>query len=136
MDRLTKALRTVEKALPAMTLGMLTTFLFAAQAAISDLALQTGHSFPTVARQVDLLGEGIAGRPGLGLLAKFPVPEKRSMRYVVLAVRGKVLVDLLSGDLSAAQTPAPLLDGNPLFQRMPGESDSDFALRQLVVGAA
>ena len=74
---------------------------------ISDLVEHLpDQKYSTVARQLELLGEGNGRKVGMGLIEKRGDPDDRRTRYVALSDRGRLLLyeldsvlapDLLSG---------------------------------------
>ena len=65
-----------------------------------------GQNYPTVARQIDLLGAGHGKTTGLGLVEKRAELGDRRIRHVAISAQGKQLLYEL--DLIPAPT---LLDG-------------------------
>lgn len=101
LERFTEALETTQIQYPGMTLAMLTTLLAVARAptksgdlvSVSDIADRSARlKYPTIARQLELLGVGNANHPGLGLIDKQIDPLDRRLRYVALSGRGKALL--------------------------------------------
>ena len=70
------------------------------------VARSPGQKYPTIARQLDLLGEGNGKVPGLGLIEKQADIDDRRVRYVAVSAKGKLLLYEL--DLILAPN---LLDG-------------------------
>ncbi|WP_158871449.1 MarR family winged helix-turn-helix transcriptional regulator [Antarcticirhabdus aurantiaca] len=82
---------------PSMTIGMLYTLLTAAEyydihfmqkKDMSALAEQVGVPYTTLVRQVELLGEGIAKRGGLGLVEKHSAPYNGKAKIVRITDEG------------------------------------------------
>ena len=101
LERFAQALETTQFNYPGMTLAMLTTLLAVARAptgagdfvSVSDIADRSSMlKYPTIARQLDLLGDGNVTRPGLGLVDKQTDPLDRRLRYVALSSRGRELL--------------------------------------------
>lgn len=101
LERFAQALETTQIHYPGMTLAMLTTLLAVARAptkagdfvSVSDIAdRSTKLKYPTIARQLELLGDGNVTRPGLRLIDKQTDPLDRRLRYVALSDRGKELL--------------------------------------------
>lgn len=101
LERFARALETAQNRYPGMTLAMMTTLLTVAQApakaghlvSVSDIVERsTKLKYPTIARQLELLGDGNVTRPGLGLIDKQADPVDRRLRYVALSDRGKELL--------------------------------------------
>lgn len=101
LERFAQALETAQNRYPGMTLAMMTTLLAVAQApakpghrvSVSDIVERsTKLKYPTIARQLELLGDGNTDRPGLGLIDKQTDPADRRLRYVALSARGKALL--------------------------------------------
>lgn len=98
LERFAQALETTQINYPGMTLAMLTTLLAVARAptksgdlvSVSDIADRSSMlKYPTIARQLELLGTGNVTRPGLALVDKQTDPLDRRLRYVALSSRGK-----------------------------------------------
>lgn len=115
LERFARALEIIQSRYPNITLGMLST-LFAigmapkhegALISMSDLVEHLpDQKYSTVARQLELLGEGNGRKVGMGLIEKRGDPDDRRTRYVALSDRGRLLLyeldsvlapDLLSG---------------------------------------
>ncbi|UYQ73494.1 hypothetical protein OF122_06995 [Pelagibacterium flavum] len=115
LERFGRALEVIQTRYPTMTLGMLST-LFAigmapkhegALISMSDLVEHLSEQkYSTVARQLELLGEGNDQKAGMGLIEKRVDPNDRRTRYVALSDGGRHLLyeldailapDLLSG---------------------------------------
>jgi DNA-binding MarR family transcriptional regulator len=101
LERFAQALETAQTRYPNLTLGMLSTLLRIGMSpsrtgemvSISDLvARYPGQKYPTIARQIDLLGEGNSKVPGLGLIEKQADIDDRRVRYVAVSAKGKLLL--------------------------------------------
>src|SRR5690554_3992233 len=101
LERFAQALESTQVNYPGMTLAMLTTLLAVARAptgsgdfvSVSDIADRSSMlKYPTIARQLELLGDGNVTRPGLGLVDKQTDPLDRRLRYVALSSRGRELL--------------------------------------------
>lgn len=115
LERFARALEIAQLRCPGMTLGMLSTLLRVGMTptregehvSVSDIVTNSpGQKYPTVARQIDLLGEGNGKSPGPGLIEKRPDPDNRRIRYVAISERGKLLLHELDFILAPK-----LLDG-------------------------
>ena len=115
LERFARALDIIQSRYPTMSLSMLST-LFAigripkdgnALISVSGLVEHLpDQKYSTVARQLELLGEGNARKAGMGLVEKRGNPDDRRTRYVALSEGGRHLLyelgsvlapDLLSG---------------------------------------
>jgi DNA-binding MarR family transcriptional regulator len=101
LERFAQALETAQVRYPNLTLGMLSTLFRIGMipsrpgqlVSISDLVIRSpGQKYPTIARQLDLLGEGHGKTPGLGLIEKQVDADDRRVRYVAISERGKLLL--------------------------------------------
>lgn len=111
LARFARAIAGVQERYGSMTLGMLTSFLCVAEGglargwpiSVSDVVQRTGQKYPSVARQLDLLGNGFGGKPGLGLVRKHAGTTDRRARLVALTDRGRAWLSeldrLVSSDL-------------------------------------
>ena len=104
LERFAQALETLQRRYPAITLGQLTTLLKVGLApqregenvSVSDIVDRShGQAYPTIARQIDLLGSGAGSNPGLQLIDKAVDPTDRRGRYVAISERGKMLLQEL-----------------------------------------
>lgn len=110
LERFAHALDVVQRRCPGMSLGQLSTLLHIGMApvregqcvSVSDIVATTpGQRYSTVARQIDLLGDGAAGSaPGMGLVEKQVDPGDRRTRYVAVSEKGKILLQELDLILS------------------------------------
>lgn|SRR5690606_7071982 len=101
LERFARALEFIQSRYPNMTLGMLST-LFAigmapthegALISMSDLVEHLpDQKYSTVARQLELLGEGNGRKAGMGLIEKRQDPDDRRTRYVGLSEGGRHLL--------------------------------------------
>lgn len=117
LERFAQALETTQVSYPSMTLAMLTTLLAVARAptgsgdfvSVSDIADRSSMlKYPTIARQLELLGDGNVTRPGLGLVDKQSDPLDRRLRYVALSSRGKELLYELDHALTSSLGPTSI----------------------------
>lgn len=101
LERFAHALDIVQRRYPAMTMGQLSTLLRVGLApegegqyvSVSDVVAHSpGQKYPTIARQIDQLGDGTDKNPGFGLLEKQSDPEDRRSRYVAISEQGKNLL--------------------------------------------
>ncbi|MBJ7578424.1 winged helix-turn-helix transcriptional regulator [Devosia sp. MC532] len=101
LERFSAALDIVQTRYPNMTLGQLSTLLRVGMTpqnagentSVSDIVAKTnGQKYPTVARQLDLLGEGTGQVPGMGLIEKETDPNDRRNRWVGISEKGKTLI--------------------------------------------
>ena len=101
LERFARALDTAQTRYPGMTVAMLTALLRIGMmpsregdvVSISDIVARSpGHKYPTVARQIDLLGDGNDRSPGLGLIEKQTDERDRRIRYVAISERGRQLL--------------------------------------------
>lgn len=101
LERLAHALDIVQRRCPALTIGQLSTLLTVGLVpeeqgqfiSVSDITDRSpGKKYPTIARQLDLLGEGTAKSPGLKLIEKTVDPEDRRNRFVAISEGGKNLL--------------------------------------------
>lgn len=119
LERFAQALETIQRRYPAITLGQLTTLLKAGLApqkegefvSVSDIVARShGQPYPTIARQIDLLGSGTGKNPGLQLIDKAVDPNDRRGRYVAISARGKMLLQeldlILAPDIIERVAPA------------------------------
>lgn len=99
LENFAHALHIVQLRYPTLTIGQLSTLLRVGMTpkgqgqnvSVSDIAAK-GQKYPTVARQLELLGEGTARIPGLGLIDKEPDPQDRRNRWVAISEKGKNLL--------------------------------------------
>lgn len=115
LERFARALETAQLRYPGMTMAMLSTLLRIGMTpsqegdvvSVSDIVTRSpGQKYPTIARQLDLLGAGHSKTTGLGLVEKQADVEDRRIRHVAISEQGKQLLYEL--DLILAPT---LLDG-------------------------
>ena len=101
LERFANALETTQIRYPGMTMPMLATLLRIGMSpvregdvvSVSDIVARSpGQKYPTIARQLDLLGEGNEKASGLGLVEKQPDLKDRRIRYVAISERGKQLL--------------------------------------------
>lgn len=101
LERFAHALDIVQRRYPAMTIGQLSTLLRVGLApegegqyvSVSDIVAHSpGQKYPTIARQIDQLGDGTEKNPGLRLLEKESDPEDRRGRSVAISEQGKNLL--------------------------------------------
>ncbi len=101
LDRLAKVLDLAQLRHPSMTLSMMSTLLRISSTpshegdyvSVSDLVENSpGQKYATVARQIELLGDGNRKAPGLGLLEKRPDPNDHRNRHIGISQRGKELL--------------------------------------------
>jgi DNA-binding MarR family transcriptional regulator len=101
LDRFALALETARSRYPGLTLSTLSTLFrigttparAGQRVTVSDIAaLSPGQTYPTVARQIDILCEGYGSVIGLGLVEKETDPNDRRNRYVAISERGKMLL--------------------------------------------
>ncbi|HVY15703.1 MAG TPA: hypothetical protein VHB27_10755 [Rhodopila sp.] len=99
LERFGQALETAQIRYPNMTVSMLSTLLRVGLApaergsrvSVSDIVEGSpNQKYPTIARQIDLLGE-----TGLGLIDKQSDAEDRRIRYVAVSRKGKLLLQEL-----------------------------------------
>lgn len=114
LERFARALETTQIRYPGMTLAMMTTLLAVARApakvgefvSVSNIVDRSPKlKYPTIARQLELLGHGHAERPGLGLVDKQTDAADRRRRYVALSTRGKNLLHELDFILTTGLLP-------------------------------
>jgi DNA-binding MarR family transcriptional regulator len=101
LERLAHALHIVQLRCPNLTIGQLSTLLRVGMTpvqqgqnvSVSDIvAGSPGQKYPTIARQLEQLGEGTASNPGLRLIDKEPDPDDRRNRWVAISEKGKMLL--------------------------------------------
>jgi DNA-binding MarR family transcriptional regulator len=101
LERFAHALDIVQRRCPNLTIGQLSTLLRVGMVpaaegqfvSVSDIVEHSpGQKYPTIARQLDQLGNGTAKSPGLGLIEKDVDPEDRRNRWVGISERGKLLL--------------------------------------------
>lgn len=101
LERFSHALDIVQRRYPALTIGQLSTLLRIGMTpaepgqcvSVSDVVARSpGQKYPTVARQIDQLGEGSEKSLGLKLVEKDVDPEDRRNRYVAISEQGKNLL--------------------------------------------
>ncbi len=101
LERLAHTLDIIQHRYPLMTIGQLATLLRVGlvpqkegqYVSVTDIVAHSpGQKYPTVARQIDQLGEGTEKNPGLRLLEKESDPEDRRGRYVAISEQGKNLL--------------------------------------------
>lgn len=102
LERFHEALDVVHGRYPDLSLGMLRTFLCAAEtsidmktATVATIAERSRQKYSSVARQIDLLGVGAIHKPGLHLLDKQLDHEDRRIRHVALSDEGRSLLQEL-----------------------------------------
>lgn len=60
---------------------------------VSDIVAKSpGQSYSTIARQLDLLGDGVGKTPGLGLIEKRSDEKDRRIRHAAIAEKGKLFL--------------------------------------------
>jgi len=105
LDRFARALETIQARYPSMTMPMLATLLRIGTlparegdlATVSDVAARSpGQKYPTIARQIDLLGDGNGRSSGLRLLEKRADDHDGRVRYVAVSERGRQLLQELT----------------------------------------
>lgn len=101
LERFANALETAQLRCPGMTMAMLATLLRIGMSpvregdvvSVSDIVARSpGQKYPTIARQLDLLGTGHGKTSGLGLVEKQADLKDRRVRYVAISKRGKQLL--------------------------------------------
>jgi len=101
LENFAHALEIVQLRYPTLTIGQLSTLLRVGMTpqkpgqnvSVSDIVQRSkGQKYPTIARQLELLGEGTARSPGLGLIEKEPDPNDRRNRWVAISEKGKNLL--------------------------------------------
>lgn len=101
LERFAHALHIVQRRYPTLTLGQLSTLLRVGMTptkegqsvSVSDIVARSpGQRYPTVARQLEQLGEGTSRNPGLHLIDKEPDPDDRRNRWVGISEKGKQLL--------------------------------------------
>jgi DNA-binding MarR family transcriptional regulator len=101
LERLAHALHIVQLRYPTLTLGQLSTLLRVGMApqtqgqhvSVSDIVARSpGQKYPTIARQIELMGDGTTRHPGLELLEKEEDPNDRRTRWVAISEKGKMLL--------------------------------------------
>jgi len=119
LERFAHVLQTIQRRYPAITLGQLATLLKVGltpqlegeYVSVSDIVARShGQAYPTIARQIDLLGSGAGNSPGLQLIDKAVDPNDRRGRYVAISERGKMLLQeldlILAPDIIESIAPA------------------------------
>lgn len=108
LDRFQSALETVQLRYPTMTVQMLVTLLRVGSSptkpgdliSVSDIVEKSpGQSYSTIARQLDLLGEGHNRTPGLGLIEKRSDAADRRIRHAAISERGKLFLYEIDANL-------------------------------------
>lgn len=101
LERFAHAINIVQRRYPSMTIGQLSSLLRVGMTpaeegqnvSVSDIAEQSGgQKYPTLARQLDLLGAGTEKNPGMGLIEKGVAPSDKRTRWVAISQRGKDLL--------------------------------------------
>ncbi len=109
LERLARVLEIAQSRHRGMTLSMLTTLLRIGLTptqegqliSVSDLVTRfPDQTYSTVARQLDLLGDGTAKSPGPGLVEKQADPSDRRVRHVAISAAGRMLLHELDLALS------------------------------------
>lgn len=104
LESFAHALDLVQRRYPEMTIGQLSSFLRVGLApddvgqhvSVSDIVDRSpSQGYPTVARQLDQLGDGTTKGPGMGLIDKRPDPADRRNRHVAISRKGKALLQEL-----------------------------------------
>jgi len=126
LENFAHALHIVQLRYPTMTIGQLSTLLRVGMTpkqegenvSVSDIvAAAPGQKYPTLARQLELLGEGTSRHPGLQLIEKQTDPDDRRNRWVAISEKGKNL--LYEIDLILAPEVAQSID-KPGKGQVPG----------------
>lgn len=101
LERFQRALETIQRRYPTVTVPMLTTLLRVGSLptnpgdtiTVSDIVAQSpGQSYSTIARQLDLLGDGTGKAPGLGLIEKRSDDKDRRIRHAAIAEKGRLFL--------------------------------------------
>ncbi len=101
LERFAHAINIVQRRYPALTIGQLSSLLRVGMTpvekgqnvSVSDIVEHSGgQKYPTIARQLDLLGEGTQKNPGMGLIEKGVAPSDKRTRWVAISERGKDLL--------------------------------------------
>lgn len=101
LEKFAQALETVQRRYSTLTLGQLSTLMrvgmtpsqVGQHVSVSDIVARSpGQKYPSIARQLDLLGEGAGDSPGLNLIEKTIDPNDRRGRYVAISTKGKDLL--------------------------------------------
>lgn len=105
LESFAHALDLVQRRYPEMTIGQLSSLLRVGLApaqvgehvSVSDIVAHSpNQGYPTVARQLDQLGDGTHKGPGMGLIDKRPDPADRRNRHVAISRKGKFLLQELN----------------------------------------
>lgn len=101
LERFAHALHIVQLRYPGISIGQLSTLLRVGLApaeqgqyvSVSDIVEQSpGQKYPTIARQLDQLGDGTEKAGGLGLVEKDIDPNDARNRHVAISEKGKNLL--------------------------------------------
>lgn len=101
LDRFQRALEMIQLRAPTITVQMLATLLRVGNLptkpgdliTVSDIVAQSpGQSYSTIARQLDLLGDGMGKTAGLGLIEKRSDAKDRRIRHVAISEKGKLFL--------------------------------------------
>lgn len=101
LERFAHAIEVIQHRYPALTIGQLSTLLRVGMTpsaegehiSVSDIVERSrDQKYPTVARQLDQLGDGTEKLPGLQLIEKGVDPVDRRNRWVAISERGKTLL--------------------------------------------
>lgn len=101
LEHFSHALDIVQRRYPALTIGQLSTLLrigmtpagLGQSVSVSDVVARSPRQkYPTIARQIDQLGEGTEKSMGLKLVEKDVDPEDRRNRYIAISAQGKQLL--------------------------------------------
>lgn len=121
LERFQRALVLIQSRYPTMTIPMLATLLrvgslpsqYGDKISVSDVVVRShAQSYSTIARQLDLLGDGFGKVPGLGLIEKQSDENDRRVRNAAISEKGKIFLyeldSILAPDLVARSQQAEL----------------------------
>lgn len=105
-EALVEVLDLVRGRYPKMTVGTLCTFieiartqkdLYQHELVMTDIAEKWEIPYPTLARQTDLLGDGLGKRDGLKLIKKVNTPNQNKTKFIDITPEGRELLLTIYG---------------------------------------